>query len=136
MGRSKIQARYRRAGRAARTQSTDRSWGIGPVQEPRLAQEDIIDGIRREFGPFDSDDDLVLHIMFHHEQLRKIPPYDRARASEITPSLGDIATLLKSLRDNRGIGYVSVSCKGIDLTVSRSSGKTSGPLGPDREETT
>lgn len=91
--------------------------GVGGLEASE--EEGIVERVRRELGPFESDDDLILHIMFHGEQLRNIPPYNRRGMQERAQPLDDISALIKVLRDRRRLGYISISTGSLDFTVSR-----------------
>jgi len=46
---------------------------VGPGPGPRFDEgEAALDRVRKEFGPFESDDDLILHVLFRPDQLRGV----------------------------------------------------------------
>jgi oxaloacetate decarboxylase alpha subunit len=76
---------------------------------PPPEEEGTIERIRRERGPFESDDDLILHLMFHREQLEQIPPYNRRRADVASRPFHHLVNALEALAAQKQTTSIEVS---------------------------
>lgn len=79
---------------------------------------DLLERIRREQGPFESDDELILHIMFHAKMLADIPPFN-ARSGDAIGSAASLAELMGNLKNYPRIGRVSLSGSNFNFTARR-----------------
>lgn len=81
-------------------------------------EEGLLDRIRREHGPFQSDDDLLLHIMFQKNHLEQIPPYNQVKEPAYEGA-GSIADLMKLFEKKRSVAYFSLKSDGFRFVGSR-----------------
>lgn len=81
-------------------------------------QEGVIERVRRELGPFESDDDLLLHIMFHRDQLSQISPYGDRTSAVPTEALNAALKVLEGLAVGPGLQHVHLSTKDFRITLN------------------
>ncbi len=92
-----------------------------PVQRP---QNDILKKTREKFGPFQSDDDLLLHVLFRPEQLQSLTQVGKAAQGEKGVSIvgKNLRDVLREISRHTGFSHLEIRTKLYSLSARRYSG--------------
>jgi pyruvate/oxaloacetate carboxyltransferase len=86
---------------------------VGGGPGPRFdGGEETLDRVRRELGPFESDDDLILHVLFRPDQLQGVTAR-QLRRKEGDPMAERLVGLVRQLGAHRGMREIEIRTSGI-----------------------
>lgn len=86
-----------------------------PLRDRSHEAEDTVKRIRETAGPFEDDDDLILHIMFHEEQLSQIPPYNLRNRDNPAGPVTSLLDTLKALSKQKRSSSIHISTSQFSL---------------------
>ena len=71
--------------------------------------EETLDRIRKEFGPFQSDDDLILHVLFRPDQLEGVMKREHRERAHASEGIADkLIGLVKQMSRSTGVREIEV----------------------------